>query len=220
MRNNCFVLLAVISLLFVQNCEGQVKENPKYLGVKFGDFDLDKITFKEDINTLFSKVKYIKLPRKDTYYDEVKKQEVIRDTLAFEYKIDPDDPNRETTYFLDRALRGDLVFFFVDKSNRLKAFSFFISGTEDLSKKVEQIDNKYKQYRVNLGSEKEKAFVGKTYQWETPDKIISVTVSSKSEDGQYTFGLAVVAKDTDFKRFPINRFIFSTTFYLDNSCKK
>lgn len=219
MKSNFYILLAVINLLMIQGCHSQNSINPKYLG---GDFDLDKVTFKEDVNVLFSKVQYIKLPRKDTYFDNVKKQDIVKDTLAFEYKVDEADRAKVNTYFLDRSLKYDMVFFFTDKNNHFKAFSFFMSQDHDFTQQIAQIDEKYKKYKVKLKPNKVVSFFqGKAYQWETPDRIISVTISTKpTSRGEYTCGLTVADKNTDFKKFPINRFIFGNKVCVDGTCKE
>ena len=220
MKTSFYIMLAAVNLIIIQSCHSQNSINPTYLGVKPGDFDLDKVTFKEDVNLLFSKVKYIKLPRMATYLDKKIKQE-IKDTLAFEYKVDKPDRNSVNAYFLVKSLKNDMVFFFVDKSNHLKAVSFFMSQNHDFNQQIEQIDEKYKRYKVKLKPNKVVSFFqGKSYQWETPDKIISMTISTKpTSGGEYTCGLTVADKNTDFTKFPINRFIFGNKLCLDNSCK-
>ncbi|SHF86931.1 hypothetical protein [Pedobacter caeni] len=222
MKHHLVVLLAVLNLLVFQSCQSQTPKNPQHLGEGTGDFDLDQLTFKEDVNALFSKVNYIKLPHKDAFYDKVKKEEVIRDTLAFEYKVSKADRAKVNTYFLDKSLNHRMVFFFVDKKNQFKAFSFFASKKDgDFSKQIELIDKKYKKYKVNLKPDKRRDFAdAKAYQWESPDKIISVTMSTKPADGEYTMGLTVVDKKTDFKKFPINQFIYGNSVCLDNTCKE
>lgn len=62
------------TLLFI-GCNGQ--ENPHYIGKKFGIFDLDKVTFEENVDSLFSKVNkndLILIVGKDSYFDTIQKK--------------------------------------------------------------------------------------------------------------------------------------------------
>lgn len=45
--------------MFITSCKSQEKENPKILGNKYGTFNLDRVTFKENKDFLLSKVKYV-----------------------------------------------------------------------------------------------------------------------------------------------------------------
>ncbi|MGU3373948.1 hypothetical protein [Chryseobacterium sp. M5A1_1a] len=53
------ILLIGLSFLFIISCKSQDKENPKKLGEKNNTFYLDRITFKENKDTLLSGVKYV-----------------------------------------------------------------------------------------------------------------------------------------------------------------
>jgi hypothetical protein len=68
------------------SCNAQ--ENPRYIGTKYGVFDLDKITFSEQLDTLFSKTeKYYKIPKGNEPFDEKLRKYLIRDTLYYIYRI-------------------------------------------------------------------------------------------------------------------------------------
>lgn len=89
MKNNIFnlkFLLLFLITVSLSNCSSQTKDNPKYLGHEFGNFDLDKVTFKENIDTLFSKIDHANLDRTNTVnkvwvyrnkIDEVKKDNFV-----------------------------------------------------------------------------------------------------------------------------------------------
>jgi hypothetical protein len=220
MKNTLLLLTIVANFMLIPSCQSQNKPNPVALGTGNGDFDLDQITFKEDANTLFSKVKFIKLPRMNKYYDKVKKENVLVDTPAFEYKVANEDKGKVNTYFLDRSLKQDLVFFFTDKSSRLKAFSMLMFQKQDFASRIEQIRKKYGNYEVKLKPNPIDEVTGrKVYQWETPEKIIAVALLPKDSSGDYSCGLVVVDLKTNFIKFPINQFIFGSYVCVDQSCK-
>ncbi len=126
---------------FFTSCNSQIA-NPKSLGKRI--LDLDKITFDENIDTLFSKVKHRKLPITDGYYDKEKKKTVTTDTLAFDIRISKKTPNQPLFYFLDKNFTEDyLVSIYTDKKNNFRAFSF-----SDFRK--EPYDNILKKYRRSM----------------------------------------------------------------------
>ncbi|HEX8576781.1 MAG TPA: hypothetical protein VF677_10860 [Flavobacterium sp.] len=49
------IAIVIFCFLFI-SCESQDKENPKYLGKEFGIFKIDRVSFNEDKDVLFSKV--------------------------------------------------------------------------------------------------------------------------------------------------------------------
>jgi len=81
----CQILLNMMLLFMFESCSGQ--DNPPYIGAEYGTFDLDKITFSERLDTLFSKTeKYYKMPKGDEVFDEKSGKYLIRDTLYHMYR--------------------------------------------------------------------------------------------------------------------------------------
>ena len=82
------ILIYTILLFMFVSCHGQ--GNPNYIGAKYGAFDLDKITFSERLDTLFSKTeKYYKMPKGEELFDKQLGKYVIGDTLYHIYRISP-----------------------------------------------------------------------------------------------------------------------------------
>ena len=64
----CQMLYCIATLMIFTSCRSQ--ENPKYIGAEYGVFDLDKVTFPGNLDTLLSKTeKYYKRPFEDRYFD-------------------------------------------------------------------------------------------------------------------------------------------------------
>jgi len=59
--NNLKILTTAVLFSFFQSCQSQTAENPKSLGSEI--FKLENITFKENVDTLFSKIPFVKLDR-------------------------------------------------------------------------------------------------------------------------------------------------------------
>ncbi|AMO19110.1 hypothetical protein V8245_13885 [Flavobacterium columnare] len=53
------IVIIIVSFLNITICKSQEKENPKYLEKKDSTFYIDKITFKENKDTLFSKITHV-----------------------------------------------------------------------------------------------------------------------------------------------------------------
>ncbi|OWP87420.1 hypothetical protein BWK60_03870, partial [Flavobacterium covae] len=53
------IVIIIVSFLNITICKSQEKENPKYLEKKDNTFYIDKITFKENKDTLFSKITHV-----------------------------------------------------------------------------------------------------------------------------------------------------------------
>ncbi|QYS86902.1 hypothetical protein JJC03_02535 [Flavobacterium oreochromis] len=53
------IIIGIICFLYISDCKSQYQENLKYLEKKSNPFYIDKITFKENKDTLFSSVTYI-----------------------------------------------------------------------------------------------------------------------------------------------------------------
>jgi len=59
-------------------------KNPKYIGPASGAFELDHITFHENLDSFFSKMNtsdLIRIVGKDSYFDTIQKKQTWTDTL-------------------------------------------------------------------------------------------------------------------------------------------
>ena len=214
LKQNIFIV--IITVLFI-SCTAQ-ETNPKYIGNEI--LDLDKITFNESIDTLFSKVLHRKLPITDGYYDVINKKTVITDTLAFDVRISKKTPNQPLFYFLDKKFTEDyLVDFYTDSENNFKAISFSSLRKESYNDVLNMMRNKYKKHEVYIKKQKKLEIANtKAYQWETENKIIVMYLTDKDSEGDYICGISVLKKEKNM--FNINQVIPGLVFCLDKSCKE
>lgn len=61
--NKIKFLILIFMTAFLVNCNSQTKENSKFLGKEYGEFNLENVTFKENVDTLFSKIDHVNLDR-------------------------------------------------------------------------------------------------------------------------------------------------------------
>lgn len=126
-----------------QNCQSQTKENPKFLGSENGIFDFDKVTFKENIDTLFSKVK------NEYYKNQIKDNGQLIGSQVF-YDI---ESNKATNiFFIDENYKATKPIFIVDKNNVFFMISSSFKTDFPPVKIFERINNKFKKYNVKLKS--------------------------------------------------------------------
>ena len=115
-----FLNLIVLSA----NCYGQ--GNPKYIGSKYGSFDLDKITFQESPDTLFSKINkadLILLEKKDSYFDTKQNKQIYTDIIGRIYRI----PHAKTDglySFKSFIIKDKVVSFYTDSQKRFRRVDF------------------------------------------------------------------------------------------------
>lgn len=84
----CRIMIYVSLLCMCISCNGQ--ENPEYIGARYGVLDLDKVTFSEQLATMFSKTeKFYKLPKGDEHFDVKLNRDVATDTVYYIYRISP-----------------------------------------------------------------------------------------------------------------------------------
>ncbi|WP_027388271.1 hypothetical protein [Chryseobacterium gregarium] len=202
-RNSSLFFILMISMTLFQNCQSQTKENPKYLGSEHGIFDLDRATFNENVETLFSKVQHVALDR-----TEGKSKAWI-----YRNKID------------DSGIKPDLIRFFDIENNRInvitnhkkaiQAFTSFIETDKNPESLISKINTKYASYKVNLKPDKNLDFShSKLYQWNLPDKIYAITISKLKEG--YTLSIVVARAGIDKNTLSVD----GSPVCLDNSCKE
>lgn len=131
MKNN--YLLVLLTLLCTFSCTTSNKKNPAFIAKEYGDFDLDKITFTERMDTLFSKVRHREKLYVYTYerlangdLEQVSDQEGDEDTTG---RI-----KRDTLGYIGKILsREDAVIrfhdFVIDNDNQAE---FYFDTNKDL----------------------------------------------------------------------------------------
>ncbi|MBP2616009.1 hypothetical protein [Chryseobacterium jejuense] len=198
-----FFLLLALFVVF-QNCQSQLKENPKYLGSKEGSIDLDKVTFKENIDTLFSKVPHVELDRTN------------EKSKAWLYRNKIEDKNAKVSIVNLMELSNNRVDVIADKDKKIQAFTSFIETNRDPGNLINDLDKKYGKYRVKLKPNKRLEFSNsKLYQWNFPDKIYAITIS-KLQEKEYTVNIAVVKSNIDKNTMSIDL----SPICLDKDCKE
>jgi hypothetical protein len=202
-QNRSYISILILLMTLFQNCQSQTKENPKFLGSENGIFDLDKATFNENIETLFSKIQYISL---DRTADKSK-------AWVYRNKID------------DRNLKPNLISFFDVENNRInviadnrkviQAFTSFVETNKNPESIISKLDKKYGAYKVKLKPDKKLDFSNsKLYQWNLPDKIYAVTISKLKDE--YTLSIVVAKAGIDKNTLSVD----GSPICLDNSCKE
>ena len=203
LRNRPHFFILIILMALFQNCQSQTKENPKYLGSENGIFDLDRATFNENVETLFSKVQHVSLDRTA----DKSKAWVYRNRIG------------------ESNVKSNLISFFDIESNRInvitnskkviQAFTSFIETNRNPESLISKLDKKYIAYKVKLKPDKKLDFSNsKLYQWNLPDKIYAVTISKLK--GGYTLSIVVARAGIDKNILSVD----GSPICLDNSCKE
>lgn len=199
-QNNLKFLIITLFISLFQSCQSQTSDNPTVLGTEI--FKLENVTFKENIDTLFSKIPFVKLDRTN---DKSK-------ALIFRNKID-DNKNVKIVDF--NGIDSQRLNVITNDKKEIQAFSTYIETTKNPQVLIEKIDKKFKPYKVNLKPNKKLEFSkAKLYQWNLPDKIYALTVSDLGN--QYTLGIIVTKIDIDKNTLSVD----TTPICLDNSCKE
>lgn len=116
----CRILMFAILLFMFVSCKGQ--ESPKYIGAKYGVFDLDKITFSEQLDTLFSGTeKYYMLPKGNERFDGKLGKYMMQDTMYYIYRIPPKNVVEGTFRFRSLEIKPkEVVDFYADHSHHFR----------------------------------------------------------------------------------------------------
>ncbi|QYS86906.1 hypothetical protein JJC03_02555 [Flavobacterium oreochromis] len=112
--NNFFL---IFSILFLSNCQSQ--QNKKYIGLKYGSFDIDKLTFTENIDTLFSKIPHV----------EILKDINGRKMRVFRVKPIAQDKKLFKYFNIED---GDTEFYIDDKNELVRAYDMIRTTKKDL----------------------------------------------------------------------------------------
>ncbi|EJL74649.1 hypothetical protein [Chryseobacterium populi] len=201
-RRNKF-LFAVIFVLSVYSCKSQEKENPKTLGSS--NFDIEKITFHENIDTLFGTNKYYKTSIKDSDSD-----------ISYNYIISKKQNENIRVSLGNTDISSYKYDFKVSKNNEIIGVSTSFVLKENIKDKIiNDIDRQYKTFKVNINQLYDNPSV---YRWETPDKIIQFAYSSFEKDNIYT--ISIVNKKFDCSRFPLEKVFVGEDICLKKYQKK
>jgi len=200
-RSHIFILIILMNLF--QNCQSQTKENPKYLGAENGVFDLDKATFNENVETLFSKVQHVSLDR------------TADKSKAWVYRNKIDEGNVKTNLISFFDIENNRINVIVNNKKVIQAFTSFVETNKSPESIISKLDKKYGSYKVKLKPDKKLDFSNsKLYQWNLPDKIYAVTIS-KLKDG-YTLNIVIARASIDKNTLSVD----GSPICLDNSCKE
>ena len=205
MKNNIlslnFLLLLLITVSF-SNCNSQTKDNPKYLGNEFGSFDLDKVTFKENIDTLFSKIDHVNLDRTNT----------INKVWVYRNKLDANKKDDFISFFSIQNFKINVI---ANQEKQIEAFTTFAETKSNPDVIISEIDKKYGKYRTKLKLDKKLEFSNsKHYQWNLPDRIYAVTIS----DLNNIYTLSIVVAKSSITKNTMN--IDLSPICLDEICKQ
>ena len=187
------IMIKLYRLLFFLNftllftaCNGQ--KNPDYIGQKFGTFDLDKIKFDENLDTLFSKVSkadLILIIGKYSYFDTIQKKQIWTDTVEdYIYRI-PHAKIEGLYSFKNFKIKNKVVSFYADNQKRFRRVDFSINMTE---KEYANLIGKSKDYKDITTDQIRKFNNGKYIILEKIDgakKTLLYCTETKNEDGDY-----------------------------------
>ncbi len=202
-KNRPYIFILIILMILFQNCQSQTKENPKYLGAESGIFDLDKATFNENVETLFSKIQHVSLDR------------TADKSKAWVYRNKIGDGNVKPNLISFFDVENYRINVIANNKKVIQAFTSFIETDKNPESLISKLDKKYSAYKVKLKPDKKLDFSNsKLYQWNLPDKIYAVTMS-KLKDG-YTLSIVVARAGIDKNTLSVD----SSPICLDNSCKE
>ena len=200
-RSNFFILIILMTLF--QNRQSQTKENPKYLGSENGIFDLDKATFNENVETLFSKIQHVSLDR------------TADKSNAWVYRNKIGDGNVKPNLISFFDIENNRINVIANNKKVIQAFTSFIETNKNPESLISKLDKKYSAYKVKLKPDKKLDFSNsKLYQWNLPDKIYAVTISKLT--GGYTLSIVVARAGIDKNTLSVD----GSPICLDNSCKE
>ena len=186
MRELYKLLFLLSFILLFTSCNGQ--KNPDYIGQKFGTFDLDKIKFEENLDTLFSKVNkadLILIVGKYSYFDTGQKKQIWTDTIEdYIYRI-PHEKIEGLYSFKNFKIRDHVVSFYADNHKRFRRVDFSISMTE---KEYSDLISKSKDYK-DITTDQVKKFNNGKYiileKIEGAKKTLLYCTQAKDKEGDY-----------------------------------
>lgn len=128
MKTYTLLFLITFNMLFIA-CNGQ--ENQKRIGKEFGMFDIDKISFSENLDSLFAKSAFFVITKKNSHFDTIQNRQIWTDTLLYIYRI-PHEKVDGLYSFKNLKVKDAVVSFASDKNKKFRKvdFSVYISTAE------------------------------------------------------------------------------------------
>lgn len=203
----CTFLIAFLFCSGMQACKSQPGKNPEYLGIGHGNFDIDLVSFKENLDTLFSK--------SVQSYKRTERESDTGNVIGYQYFLSIKRNQGLKVYFMNEEFNEIRCQFITDKNNVFGAVKLSMQRATTIDI-LSQINKKYGKYAVKL--KKKNAF--HNYQWDTPEKYISLAVSDKLGDDGYMYYLVIAGKTAVDNKFPIDFFSKPVIICLDKSCKE
>jgi len=188
-----YILFTFLCFLFAC-CKGQ--ENPKHIGKAYGEFDMDKITFDENLDSLFLKTDFFIIVKKDSYFDTIKNKQIWTDTLDYTYRI-PHEKATGLYTFKNIKIKDEVVSFYSDRNKKFRKadFSVYIS-----TKEYKQLLAETKDYK-DITTPQVKKFNGDKYiilQKKDSRKQTNL-YCSKNDDGEGDYFVRVRINDLRIK---------------------
>ncbi|WP_293312232.1 hypothetical protein [Pedobacter sp. UBA5917] len=123
--------LSLISLSLLVVFVACTRQNPKYIGKDYGVFDIDQVSFNENLDTLFSRSPFFVITKKNSHFDTLQKKEIWTDTLLYTYRI-PKAKVAGLYRFKNITVKDNVVSFTADKNKKFRKvdFSIYISTAE------------------------------------------------------------------------------------------
>lgn len=189
---------------FLCGCTAQQNENPQYLEGNNGSFDLDRISFNEDLNILFSKVPHNIIADKQSHYDKELNKEVVTDTVAFIYRVQSKARTDEMFNFgIYEVPADDVVSFYQTKDGKFGyvSLSIYLSETE-LENLLYDIQKRHEKHSY---IERDAFQNSKLIQYVERHKKTTISYltnkSSVNEDKEYYMKINIFNKTLDDKNF-------------------
>lgn len=187
----------LLCILFVY-CKSQDKQNPNSLGSQ--NFDVIKMNFDENINTLMGK---------NTYYkSNITDNSTI---IGYNFILSKKQNKLIKISFGNINISDYKNDFKVDKNEKLIGVNTTFTLKEDIKKKIiNEIDNNFKKYKVNI---KQLYNDPTIYRWELPDKVIQFSYSKFETNNIYAISVFN-------KKFNCNNISLEKIFIGEDICLK
>jgi hypothetical protein len=179
-------VLIVLTIAIFMGCKSA--DNPSYIGIDYGSYDLSMITFSENIDTLFSKIPHIIIPKTEDKYDPKTGVTTVIDTNAYVIRVEDFAKSKALFHFGKLEYSTPNIFVYLTKNKDFVAFGFSQHDCIYLESFVNFLNNKYKGFKV-----KDKQSEGYyNIKWETKNDIIVLTYRFeilKNQGNYYNFAI-------------------------------
>ncbi|MBF6654793.1 hypothetical protein HUE46_01190 [Flavobacterium columnare] len=193
--NNFFL---IFFLFLLSNCQSQ--QNEKYIGLKYGIFDIDKVTFTENIDTLFSKIPHV----------EILKEINGRKMRVFRVKSIAQDKKLFKYFNIEE---GNTEFYLDDKNNLVRIHQMINTNKNTVDNFLEKVRRKY---GINEKKIVKKKFIDDMFIGQLENKLVYITKSCNDQDCSIVYNIyKYPQKDND-----IISFMSLNNIDLENLLKK